>query len=49
MPAADVEGVARFFEECRRSGSMLHLVIADDPDLLPSAGRSDRFSGGQRT
>lgn len=32
LPAADGPGVAAFFEECRRAGEMLHLVIADRLD-----------------
>ena len=29
LPAADGAGVVAFYEECRREGSLLHLVIAD--------------------
>jgi RimJ/RimL family protein N-acetyltransferase len=29
LPAADGDGVAAFYEECRREGGLLHLVIAD--------------------
>lgn len=28
-PAADGVGVAAFYDECRRQGGLLHLVIAD--------------------
>ena len=29
LPAADGAGVVAFYDECRRGGSLLHLVIAD--------------------
>jgi ribosomal-protein-alanine N-acetyltransferase len=29
LPADDGEGVVSFYEECRREGGLLHLVIAD--------------------
>jgi RimJ/RimL family protein N-acetyltransferase len=29
LPAADGAGVVEFFEECRRDGGLLHVVIAD--------------------
>jgi len=29
LPAADGAGVVGFYDECRREGSLLHLVIAD--------------------
>ena len=29
LPAADGAGVVAFYDECRREGSLLHLVIAD--------------------
>ena len=29
LPAADGAGVVEYFEECRREGGLLHLVIAD--------------------
>jgi RimJ/RimL family protein N-acetyltransferase len=29
MPAGDADGVIGYFEECRRAGQLLHLVIAD--------------------
>ena len=32
LPAADGAGVADYFEECRREGGLLHLVIADRVD-----------------
>ena len=32
LPAEDGEGVARFYDECRRDGTLLHLVIADPRD-----------------
>jgi RimJ/RimL family protein N-acetyltransferase len=32
LPADDGEGVTRFYEECRRDGALLHLVIADPRD-----------------
>jgi RimJ/RimL family protein N-acetyltransferase len=32
LPATDAEDVARFFEEDRRNGSLLYLVIADAAD-----------------
>ena len=32
LPAADGAGVVEYFEECRREGGLLHLVIADHID-----------------
>jgi RimJ/RimL family protein N-acetyltransferase len=37
LPAADGVGVVEFYEECRREGGLLHLVIADR--------RSDAYLG----
>ena len=31
LPAADVAGVVEYFEDCRRNGGLLDLVIADLP------------------
>ena len=32
LPAADGDGVVRFYDACRQDGSLLHLVIADRGD-----------------
>ena len=39
LPAADGAGVVAFYEECRRDGGLLHLVIADRVDAMRTWAR----------